>query len=233
MASSQVHTTNGNAIDSSSGPHPSSPTMWKTRGLLLLATALTIAIETAPSAAVLCTRKSGILAVRDSCRKSEHQVDPEAIGLVGPQGLADPAGPPGPPSDTLATNQTVRGVFSIAQDSAPYTDLLAPISFGLRVFGPGENGGPRPVYVALGEQRAECPGHSFAPEAAPGYLCVYEAYRANVDFVAICEPHRFTINFPESCNVDPHGALVVAIPSSAGKVWLAGAWAATAIRPAA
>ncbi len=43
--------------------------------------------------AVLCSNLSGSVFVRQQCRENEQQLDPVALGLVGPQG---PAGPPGP-----------------------------------------------------------------------------------------------------------------------------------------
>jgi hypothetical protein len=77
-----------------------------------------VAVLGAPAAhgAVLCTKKSGVLAVRDaSCRKKETQVALADFGAVGPagptgpQGPAGPAGPGGPigPSDILFSEQGI------------------------------------------------------------------------------------------------------------------------------
>jgi len=55
------------------------------------------------SAEVLCANKAGAVFVRAQCSKNEVQLDPVALGLVGPRGPkgeagpAGPAGPEGPP----------------------------------------------------------------------------------------------------------------------------------------
>lgn len=54
------------------------------------------------SAEVLCSGKNGAVFVRAQCAKNETQLDPVALGLVGPRGpqgqagLQGPAGPQGP-----------------------------------------------------------------------------------------------------------------------------------------
>jgi hypothetical protein len=200
--------------------------------LLLLFVSLLASIPATSSAAQVCVRKSGGLALRESCRRSEQPIAPEALGLVGPPGPPGPLGPTGPVGPTSATlpgNETLRGVFSIASDSGTLSYSLAPLSFGLHVPGIGANGGPYAVYVPLGEQRIECPGSTVQPEAAPGYLCVYESYRANVAFAAICEHHHWAIaEVPDNCDTHTNGALVLARPASPGRVVLVGSWAATA-----
>ena len=70
--------------------------------MVIRALALTLAtlIVAAPThAAVLCAKKKGALAVREACRPKETQIDPVALGLVGPQG---PPGPQGPAGNALS-----------------------------------------------------------------------------------------------------------------------------------
>jgi hypothetical protein len=47
----------------------------------------------AAAAAVLCANPSGAVSLRTQCNSNETQLDPVALGLVGPRG---PQGPPGP-----------------------------------------------------------------------------------------------------------------------------------------
>src|SRR5262245_23855795 len=98
-------------------------------------------------AAVLCARKSGAIVLRESCGKRERAVDPSTLGVTGPRGDTGPAGPAGPATDTLPDGTTMRGVFAIDQDAADFAPQFTAISFGLRVRGPGANGGPITVYV--------------------------------------------------------------------------------------
>ena len=60
--------------------------------------ALVVLLDTADaSAAVLCASSSGVVRVRESCRRSESQLDLAALGLRGPQGIEGPAGAAGAP----------------------------------------------------------------------------------------------------------------------------------------
>src|SRR2546428_530998 len=47
--------------------------------------------------AILCKRKSGVVVVRETCKKKEALLDPAALGLRGPKGDPGVQGPPGPP----------------------------------------------------------------------------------------------------------------------------------------
>lgn len=68
-----------------------------TRLVLLLVPTLLLVVSSARTAAeVLCTNRSGSLFVRVQCRRGETQVDPVALGLVGPPGVPGTQGPPGP-----------------------------------------------------------------------------------------------------------------------------------------
>ena len=65
-----------------------------------------VATSAAASAAVLCKTSTGLIAVRDACKRGETQLDPVALGLQGPpgptgaQGTPGPAGPKGDKGDT-------------------------------------------------------------------------------------------------------------------------------------
>src|SRR5438034_4513958 len=51
--------------------------------VLVLAVAF---VATHATAAVLCKKKSGVIAVRSACKRKETQLDPDALGLRGSQG---------------------------------------------------------------------------------------------------------------------------------------------------
>jgi hypothetical protein len=62
------------------------------------------------SAAVLCTKKSGVVVLRTAaCKKKETQIDPIALGLQGPQGIQGVQGLQGPGADSavVAANGSV------------------------------------------------------------------------------------------------------------------------------
>src|SRR5436305_12765276 len=56
-----------------------------------------VAMSAAASAAVLCKTSTGLVAVRDACKRGETQLDPVALGLQGPPGPQGPPGVQGPP----------------------------------------------------------------------------------------------------------------------------------------
>ncbi len=45
--------------------------------------------------AVLCQKRSGVLVVREACKRKERVADPAALGLQGPPGVPGPQGTPG------------------------------------------------------------------------------------------------------------------------------------------
>src|SRR5437660_704821 len=65
--------------------------MW---GWLVLAV---VAVSTSMRADVLCKRRDATLKVRDTCKLTETQVDPVALGLQGPPGAPGPQGVKGDP----------------------------------------------------------------------------------------------------------------------------------------
>ena len=47
--------------------------------------------------ATLCQKRSGVLVVRESCKRKEQVADPAALGLQGPPGTQGPPGAQGLP----------------------------------------------------------------------------------------------------------------------------------------
>jgi len=61
----------------------------------LLGMIVLVASVSSAEALVLCASKSGSVAVLEKCRAGMTQIDPAAVGLVGPAGEQGPAGPAG------------------------------------------------------------------------------------------------------------------------------------------
>jgi hypothetical protein len=59
---------------------------------LLIATTLSVLAVDLAAGAMLCQKRSGLLVVRESCKKKEKPVDPIALGLQGPKGDRGDAG---------------------------------------------------------------------------------------------------------------------------------------------
>jgi hypothetical protein len=57
---------------------------------------LLVGISVSVDAAILCTNPSGSVFVRAQCNGNEQQLNPIALGLIGPMGPAGPTGAPGP-----------------------------------------------------------------------------------------------------------------------------------------
>src|SRR4051812_32539193 len=84
---------------SSSGLIPTIAGPWRSlmKRLSPLALIVVLLAVAAPvGAEVLCASPSGGLSVRTQCKNNETQINPAALGLVGPQGPQGPAGPQGP-----------------------------------------------------------------------------------------------------------------------------------------
>ena len=91
-----------------------------------LAVALaSLVLATPLHAAVLCAKKKGNLAVRDTCKPKETQVDPAALGLVGPQGPQGPQGPAGTPAAVAFAH--ISNGFLVAADSQNVVAASKPI----------------------------------------------------------------------------------------------------------
>jgi len=79
---------------------------------------------------VLCSNPSGSVFVRQQCLSNEQQLDPVALGLVGPQGPAGPPGPSGISGYQIVTHQAFLSPSTIAN-----VHVECPI--GKRVLGGG------------------------------------------------------------------------------------------------
>lgn len=153
-------------------------------------------------------------------------------GIQGIQGKEGPEGEPGPPGEdgacseanadcTMPKGSTLQGMWAFGITQKEQTALFIDISWGLKY--PG--GVPKFVYVnKAGEEKGpnagagNCPGTNVEPDAAPGYLCVYE-----MEALGSYDPFKF---FPPI--VSSGGAVFVPIPASGTSVAGFGTWAVTA-----
>ncbi len=86
-------------------------------------------------AAVLCRKKSGVVVMRDACKKKEAPIDLTQFGAIGPQG---PPGPPGVgplttcPPDMVLAGPTCIDKFeaSVWKIPAAATDVIAKVKAG-------------------------------------------------------------------------------------------------------
>lgn len=95
-------------------------------GALLAGVALTT-IPSLVNAAVLCRKRSGVVVVRDACKRKETPLDPATFGVVGPAGPTGPAGPPGPaPGCPEGTALHELACIELAQrNAASWTQALS------------------------------------------------------------------------------------------------------------
>ncbi len=144
----------------------------------LLLVAILVAVCPHARAAVLCTGRtgSGTVRVREACRSSETQLDPDALGLhgiPGPTGATGAMGPPGAtgPQGPRGSNVVVRdanGVFvgyifgglpTVLRSIDGRVVQLALDATGFLLQG-GEFGDALAVYVS-----ADCSGIPLVPNA--------------------------------------------------------------------
>ncbi len=154
--------------------------------------------------AILCEKKSGVVVVREACRKRETPVDAGAL----------------PFSDTLPSGKTLRGTYFVTRDDPGAGEELATgVSFGLRI---ATN--PTPDFVARGTTPpTECPGTATAPAAQPGHVCVYEVWSLNASGGGVCTPQTCS-----ATKTSEFGVLVYTSASGTGRAQSAGVWAVTA-----
>jgi hypothetical protein len=94
----------------------------------------------ATDAAILCAKKNGLVALRDStCKKKETQVDPIALGLQGPQGPQGPQGLQGP----AGADGTARAFGEVEIDAMGNYALVAGTT--RNVVGLTQGGGGNPA----------------------------------------------------------------------------------------
>jgi len=115
-----------------------------------------VAIAAYADAAVLCANPSGSVFLRDACKGKETQLDPVALGLVGPRGPQGPTGPQGPagpagppaqltcPADTtLFTGVCIENTARTPADHSTATRTCAAV--GRRLPSGGELQGFRDI----------------------------------------------------------------------------------------
>lgn len=112
----------------------------------------------------------------------------------------------------------IRGAFAVSDaDGVADEILLASISYGYQVT-------PAPVahYIpAAGPVPAGCSGSWQNPNAKPGHLCVFEAFRDNATINGVFGPSGASTQ-------STVGAVVAAKPIANGYMAVAGSWA---VRP--
>lgn len=142
------------------------------------------------------------------------------VGARGPAGQAGPVGPAGPQTSTLASGQTLRGVFNLDFEAATAGDGLgSDISFGLNL-----PQAPRVEIVDPETTTPNCPGSVQNPQAARGVLCVYEIFESNTGTFSVCDAECET----EGPAAEPWGAELYLFAKAKGRAFVDGAWATTA-----
>ena len=85
--------------------------------VIAMVAAMAVGSTAVPARAlVVCKKKSGVVFLRDACKKKETLVDPASFGATGPQGPPGPPGYPGPPG---SPGQATKFDFRAAADTAP------------------------------------------------------------------------------------------------------------------
>jgi hypothetical protein len=117
------------------------------------------------------------------------------------------------PGSTAPEGVTLRGTWKVGghADGDVGTHAVGDISFGYTFAA-----APTVQFIQVGgPTTAECPGSVDAPEALPGYLCLYEEAYWNNDWLHWDPPKRFGVN------------LYLYSLSGFGAFWSRGTWAAT------
>jgi hypothetical protein len=161
------------------------------------------------------------------CAKHDRKLSWNVQGPTGPRGTQGPqgnAGPPGPATGTASSGLTQRGVFNLEALEGAGDFFGASISFPLELAS-----APKPVVVPAGGPNpdpAHCPGTVDAPSAAPGYLCLYDAFAANSSGTASTNPSVYSID--GQVGASPFGAKIETTAVSTALAYVEGSWAVTA-----
>ena len=128
------------------------------------------------------------------------------------------------PGGTLPSGATVRGHYANmgTTDGANFQAASEGISFGYRL-----ESAPTGVVIHAGQApTADCPGSATNPQAAPGFLCVYENDAQNKRDAGY--PH-IAVGFGGG-STTPYGAYVYTHSNTAAPsfFWSRGTWAVTA-----
>jgi hypothetical protein len=142
-----------------------------------------------------------------------------AQGAQGAQGTQGIQGPPGPFPGVLPGGITIKGNFALTGVATAINQRFeSPISL-VFTFASAPTARYREAGAAA---QPGCPGTVSNPTADPGFLCVYELQKSNVDTGCIYSGSGGTCN---SSNVQ--GAVVYATALAGGAVYAEGTWAAT------
>ncbi len=146
-----------------------------------LSLALTAALAAPTSAAVLCKKPTGVIVVRQACKKKEAPVDLAEFGAVGPQGPAGlnawerPCPPDAVRSGTTCIDKFEASVWRVPNPTTTNADLVAKIEQGTATAADLEAGGA----TALGTAT-----DNYAPCADSGQNCADDIYAVSVSGVA-------------------------------------------------
>jgi len=150
-------------------------------------------------------------------------------GLQGPQGIPGAKGPkgdqgpPGPVTTMAPSGLTQRGFFNLEDTESAGQFFASAISFPLEL-----SSAPKPVVVPHGGPNPDpthCPGTVDAPTAAPGYLCLYDAYSFNS---ATANTNPSVYNVDAVGGASPFGARIETAAQTTGVAYVEGSWAVTA-----
>ena len=124
------------------------------------------------------------------------------------------------PGGTPPAGTTIRGSYFVHQAGTDAFDpTVTSLSFGFTLEGP-----PAVTLLRVGDSpTANCAGSATAPEAAPGYLCIYENDSANI--ANICSVS--SVPAYDCFKADPYGFGVFSQNLVAGSSWSVGTWALT------
>ncbi|HEX8050199.1 MAG TPA: hypothetical protein VF504_01915 [Solirubrobacterales bacterium] len=137
---------------------------------------------------------------------------PGPRGETGPMG---PVGPAGPINGVLPSGVTLRGFVNIGgRATDPHDAFYESVSFPLSLPSTPQ------VEMVIGKPSANCPGHAGAPEAKPGFACVYVGSAHNAALAVIGG------GVPDGAR--RFGIPLVAQSEAAGSLTLVATWAVTA-----
>jgi hypothetical protein len=118
--------------------------------------------------AVLCQKRSGVLVVREACKRKERAADPVALGLQGPPGVQGPQGAPGVgPLTTCPPDAVLVGTTCIDRFEASLWQLPPTATAALTAIRSGTV--TLADLTAAGATQVGCPsfGHAAIPATFP------------------------------------------------------------------
>jgi hypothetical protein len=150
----------------------------------ILSLALTVALAAPTSAAVLCKKPTGVIAVRQACKKKEAPVDLAEFGAVGPPGTEGAAGlnaweRPCPPdavrSGTTCIDRFEASVWRVPEPTTTNAELVAKIEQGTATAADLEAADATPLGTG---------SDNYAPCADSGQNCANDIYAVSLPNVS-------------------------------------------------